>query len=70
MSYLVYVNMTNPTDVMSAVFSDTVDLDGDSLSSVLPQGGALGINAECGCWNPVAESMVLDGYQQQFPLDH
>ena len=51
-SYLVYVNMTNPTDVMSAVFSDT---------SVLPQGGALGIDAECECWNPIAESMVLDG---------
>ena len=43
-SYLVYVNMTNPTDVLSAVFADTF---------ALPQGGALGINAECECWNPV-----------------
>ena len=56
-SYLVYVNMTNPTDVMSAVFSDT---------SVLPQGGALGIDAECECWNPIAESMVLDGTNSSF----
>ena len=56
-SYLVYVNMTNPTDVISSVFSDT---------SVLPQGGALGINAECECWNPIAESMVLDGTNSSF----
>ena len=51
-SYLVYVNMTNPTDVLSAVFADTL---------ALPQGGAWGIEAECECWNPVDESMVLDG---------
>ena len=51
-SYLVYVNMTNPTDVLSAVFSDTV---------ALPDGGAFGIDAECECWNPIDESMVLDG---------
>ena len=56
-SYLVYVNMTNPTDVLSAVFADTF---------ALPQGGALGINAECECWNPVAESMVLDGNNSSF----
>ena len=56
-SYLVYVNMTNPTDVMSAVFSDT---------AVLPEGGGLGINAECECWNPIAESMVLDGTNSSF----
>ena len=56
-SYLVYVNMTNPTDVLSAVFADT---------SALPQGGALGIDAECECWNPIVESMVLDATNSSF----
>ena len=56
-SYLVYVNMTNPTDVLSAVFADTF---------ALPEGGALGIDAECECWNPIAESMVLDGTNSSF----
>ena len=51
MSYLVYVNFTNPTDVLSAVFSDI---------GVYPQGGPMGLNAPCGCWNPVTSSMVMD----------
>ena len=50
-SYLVYVNFTNPTDVLSAIFSDV---------AVYPDGGTLGLNAPCGCWNPVAGSMVMD----------
>ena len=50
-SYLVYVNFTNPTDVLSAVFSDI---------GVYPQGGPMGLNAPCGCWNPVTSSMVMD----------
>ena len=56
-SYLVYVNMTSPTDVLSAVFADTF---------ALVEGGALGIDAECECWNPIAESMVLDGTNSSF----
>jgi len=50
-SYLVYVNFTNPTDVLSAIFSDV---------AVYPQGGAMGLNAPCGCWNPIIGSMVMD----------
>lgn len=50
-SYLVYVNFTNPTDLLSAIFSDT---------GVYPQGGAMGLSAPCGCWNPVTNSMVMD----------
>ena len=50
-SYLVYVNFTNPTDVLSAIFSDV---------AVYPQGGAMGLNAPCGCWNPSIGSMVMD----------
>ena len=49
-SYLVYVTMTHPTDALSAVFSD---------AEFYPDGGALGIDAECGCFNPISESMVL-----------
>jgi hypothetical protein len=56
-SYLVYVNMTNPTDVLSAVFADTF---------ALPEGGALGIDADCECWNPIDDSMVLDGTNSSF----
>ena len=50
-SYLVYVRMTNPDDVLSAVFADTL---------AFPVGGALTIDAECGCWNPFANSMTLE----------
>ena len=56
-SYLVYVNMTNPTDVLTCSVCDT---------SALPQGGALGIDAECECWNPISESMVLDATNSSF----
>ena len=61
-SYLVYVNFTNPTDVLSAIFSDV---------GFYPQGGALGLNAPCGCWNPVTNSLVMDATNNsllwQFP---
>lgn len=61
-SYLVYVNFTNPTDLLSAIFSDV---------GVYPQGGTLGLNAPCGCWNPVTNSMVMDATNNsllwQFP---
>ncbi|MEC7949846.1 MAG: hypothetical protein VX190_00690, partial [Bacteroidota bacterium] len=43
-SYLVYAKFTNPTDVLSAVFSDVVGEPGS---------GPLSLNAPCGCWNPV-----------------
>ena len=61
-SYLVYVNFANPTDVLSAVFSDV---------NVYPQGGVMGLNAPCGCWNPIQSSMVMDATNNsllwQFP---
>ena len=61
-SYLVYVNFTNPSDVLSAIFADV---------AVYPQGGAMGLNAPCGCWNPIASSMVMDATNSsllwQFP---
>ena len=50
-SYLVYVNFTNPTDVLSAIFSDV---------NVYPQGGAMGIGAPCGCWNPDEAFMTMN----------
>ena len=56
-SYLVYVNMTSSTDVLSAVYADTFNLS---------DGGALAIDAECECWNPISESMVLDGFNSSF----
>ena len=61
-SYLVYVNFTNSTDVLSAIFSDV---------GFYLQGGALGLNAPCGCWNPVTNSLVMDATNNsllwQFP---
>ena len=39
-SYIVYATFDSPTDVLSALFSDI---------SALPDGGAMGINAPCGC---------------------
>ena len=50
-SYIVYATFENPTDAISAVFTDT---------DVYPQGGAMGINAPCGCWNPSSNNMVMD----------
>ena len=49
-SYLVYATFTNPTDVLSAVFADT---------TALPDGGAMGFDSDCDCFNPVDDSMVL-----------
>ena len=50
-SYLVYAKFTNPTDVLSAVFSDV---------AVYPQGGPMTLDAPCGCWNPDTSSMVMN----------
>ena len=50
-TYQVFAEFTNPTDVLSALYSDV---------------GALGtipmeIDAPCGCFNPVSTSVVMDG---------
>jgi len=50
-SYLVYATFTNPTDVLSALYADVASFPGSST---------MGINAPCGCWNPVSSSMVMD----------
>ena len=50
-SYIVYATFDSPTDVLSALFSDI---------SALPDGGAMGINAPCGCFNISANNMVMD----------
>ena len=56
-SYLVYVNYTNPTDVLSAIFADTF---------ALPEGGAMVIDADCGCYNPIDDSMVMSATNSSF----
>ena len=50
-SYLVYATFTNPTDVLSAVFSDVLGEPGS---------GPLALDAPCGCWNPITSSVVMD----------
>ena len=54
-SYLVYVNMTNPTDVLV-----------QSCHVALPQGGAWGIEAECG--TGILWTSLGFGWQQQQPF--
>ena len=56
-SYLVYAKFDNPEDVLSALFSDV---------NVYPSIGSLAIDAPCGCWNPVATSMVVDATNSSF----
>ena len=56
-SYLVYVNYTNPTDVLSAIFADT---------EALSDGGAMVIDAECGCFNPITDQMVISASNSSF----
>ena len=50
-SYLVYLELENPTDVLSALFSDT---------QVFEWAEVLQIDAPEGCWNPITSSMVMD----------
>ena len=50
-SYLVYAKFQNPTDVLSAVFAD---------ENALLEGGALSLDAPCGCWNPITSSMIMN----------
>ena len=52
-SYLVYAQFANESDVLSAIFSDV---------NVYPQGGPMGIDAPCGCWNPIDNSMVMTAF--------
>ena len=59
-SYLVYVNFTNPTDVLSAIFSDV---------NVYPQGGPMGLDAPCGCWNPIENSMIMTAFNNSLLWD-
>lgn len=49
-SYLVYANFTNPTDVLSAIYSDV---------DVYPGSPPLAIDAPCGCYNPETSSMTV-----------
>ena len=51
-SYLVYANFTNPTDVLSAIYSDT---------DAIPGSPSLTIDAPCGCYNP--ETSNIDAMQ-------
>ena len=50
-SYLVYAQFTNPTDVLSSIFADV---------DVFPEGGPLTLDAPCGCFNPITSSPVMD----------
>ena len=61
-SYLVYAQFTNPTDVLGAVFSDVADESGS---------GPMFLDAPCGCFNPVTTSPAMDATNNsllwQFP---
>ena len=50
-SYLVYLNLENESDELSALFSDTV---------AYPELEALQIDAPGGCWNPLGGTPTLD----------
>ena len=61
-SYLVYAQFTNPTDVLSAVFTDVAGQPGS---------GPMFLDAPCGCFNPVITSPAMDATNNsllwQFP---
>ena len=50
-SYLIYANFTNPTDVLSAIFTDTGAFGNEEE--------VMAINAPCGCYNPDNSQMVI-----------
>ena len=52
-SYLIYANFTNPTDVLSAIFSDT---------QYFNENAPMAIDAPCGCWNPDDEQLVIGSF--------
>ena len=56
-SYIAYFEADDPTDVLTAIWSDTL---------FYPELEILAIDAPCGCWNPIDESMVLDNNNSSF----
>ena len=57
-SFIVYAEFTNPTDVLSAVFADT----GAGSSP-------MGIDAPCGCHNPVDGDFAMNATNTEFLWD-
>ncbi|MGB1348359.1 MAG: gliding motility-associated C-terminal domain-containing protein [Flavobacteriales bacterium] len=57
-SFIVYAEFTNPTDVLSAVFADT----GAGSSP-------MGIDAPCGCHNPVDGDFAMNSTNTEFLWD-
>jgi gliding motility-associated-like protein len=55
-TYQVYANFTNSTDVLSAIYSDVASL------GTIP----MAIDAPCGCHNPVDVGLAMDGSNSSF----
>ncbi len=55
-TYQVFADFTNPTDLLSAIYSDVVAL------GTIP----MEIDAPCGCFNPVETSLAMDGSNNSF----
>ncbi|MDG2311816.1 MAG: T9SS type B sorting domain-containing protein [Flavobacteriales bacterium] len=55
-TYKVYADFTNPTDEISAIYSDVAVL------GTIP----MEIDAPCGCFNPVATSVLMDASNSSF----
>ena len=58
-TYKVYAEFTNTTDVLSAIYSDVAVL------GTIP----MEIDAPCGCFNPVATSVLMDASNSSFFWD-
>ena len=58
-TYKVYADFTNTTDVLSAIYSDVAVL------GTIP----MEIDAPCGCFNPVATSVLMDASNSSFFWD-
>ena len=58
-TYKVYADFTNPTDEISAIYSDVAVL------GTIP----MEIDAPCGCFNPVATSVLMDASNSSFFWD-
>ena len=56
-SFIVYAEFTNTTDVLSALFADTAQAAATS---------PLLIDAPCGCFNPIASSVVMNSENSTF----
>ena len=59
-SFIVYAEFSDETDVLSAIFSDT---------AALPQSVSMGIDAPCGCFNPLDNDFVLNATNTSFVWD-